>query len=140
MKCKFYSAILINYNLHKQINVSGLVKITRINGLANGKLETSLNWEGCQHLIIIRKWSRQWVFQSATIKESKPRKYVQQILFQLNYCEPFTTYFLTFNFYYLAFGKTSRSLSVVNAANSGRKALKEGLEMLEARYLQKDSI
>ena len=35
--------------------------------------------------------------------------------------------------------QTSRSLSVVNPNNAGRKALKEGLEMLEARYLFKDS-
>lgn len=39
----------------------------------------------------------------------------------------------------VAFGQTSRSLSVVAPDNSGRKALKEGLEMLEARYLQKDT-
>ena len=47
------------------------------------------------------------------------------------------------SYYLLAFHanakQTSRSLSVVNPNNAGRKALKEGLEMLEARYLFKDS-
>ena len=34
-------------------------------------------------------------------------------------------------------GHTSRSLSVVN--NGGRKAIREGIDMLEAKFLQKDT-
>lgn len=36
------------------------------------------------------------------------------------------------------FGATSRSLSVVNPENTGRRAMREGIDMLEARLLQKD--
>ena len=35
---------------------------------------------------------------------------------------------------------TSRSLSVVHPDLSGRKAIKEGLDMLEAKYVQKDHL
>ena len=41
-------------------------------------------------------------------------------------------------FYKIAFGGTSRSLSVVNPDNTGRRAMREGIDMLEARLLQKD--
>jgi hypothetical protein len=45
--------------------------------------------------------------------------------------------FLIYNFEE-DFGNTSRSLSSVVAVTGGRKAIKEGLDMLEAKYLQKD--
>ena len=35
---------------------------------------------------------------------------------------------------------TARSMSVVHDGMAGRKAVKEGLQMLEARYLQRDSL
>jgi hypothetical protein len=38
------------------------------------------------------------------------------------------------------FGGTSRSMSVVHQDGSGRKAIREGLDMLEAKFLQKDSM
>lgn len=39
------------------------------------------------------------------------------------------------------FGGTSRSMSVVHPPNGGgRKAIREGLDMLEAKYVQKDSL
>lgn len=38
------------------------------------------------------------------------------------------------------FGGTSRSMSVVQPDNSGRKAIREGLDMLEAKFIQKDSL
>ena len=38
------------------------------------------------------------------------------------------------------FGGTSRSMSVVHPEGQGRKAIREGLDMLEAKFIQKDSL
>ena len=40
--------------------------------------------------------------------------------------------------FFVAFGNSSRSMSVSLAQHDGRKAMREGIDMLEAKLLQKD--